>query len=92
VSAAQYGPPQSSAVQHYVIVTGRNRAASGLARRTYAEAGPVDETLRKDLTWRPDSAIVEWEYGDLSEELIKVSEQEADNLMQAFRSRWTRTS
>ena len=92
MSTAQYGQAQRSTVQHYVIVTGRNRAASGLARRTYAEAGPVDETLRKDLTWRPDSAIVEWEYGDLSEELVKVSEQEADNLVQAFRSRWARAS
>jgi hypothetical protein len=81
-----------SAVQYYVMVAGRGRTASGLARRTYTEAGPIDETLRKDLSWRPDSAIVEWEYGDLSAELIKISEQEADNLTQAFRSRWTRAS
>jgi len=81
-----------SEVQYYVIVTGRGRTASGLARRTYAEAGPIDETLRKDLTWRLDSAIVEWEYGELTEELVKVSEQEADNLTQAFRSRWARAS
>lgn len=97
MSAAQYSTEQSttdqsSAVQYYVIVAGRSRAASGLARRTYAAAGPIDETLRQDLTWRPDSAIVEWEYGDLSAELIKVGEQEADNLTQAFRARWTRTS
>ena len=81
-----------SAAQYYVIVAGRSRTASGLARRTYAETGPIDETLRRDLTWRPDSAIVEWEYGDLSAELVKISEQEADNLTQAFRSRWSRAS
>ena len=92
MSAGQYGAERHSAEQYYVIVTGPSRAASGLARRTYTEAGPIDETLRKDLTWRLDSAIVEWEYGDLSAELIKVSEQEADNLMQAFRARWTRAS
>ena len=92
MSAAQHSPAQHGAVQYYVIVTGHSRAASGLARRTYAEGGPIDETLRKDLTWRPDSAIVEWEYGDLSEELIEISELEADNLTQAFRSRWTRAS
>jgi hypothetical protein len=91
-SPAQHGPAQHGSVQYYVIVTGRSRAASGLARRTHAEGGPIDETLRKDLTWRPDSAIVEWEYGDLSEELVKISELEADNLTQAFRSRWTRAS
>jgi hypothetical protein len=80
-------------VQHYVIVTNHGRrGAAGLARRTYADAGPVDETLRRDLSWRLDSAIVEWEYGDLDADLIKVSGQEAENLTQAFRTRWDRSS
>jgi hypothetical protein len=77
-----------SEVQYYVLVTGPGGRASGLARRTYAESGPVDESLRRDLSWQPDSAIVEWEYGDLTAELIKVSDTEAENLIQAFRARW----
>jgi hypothetical protein len=78
--------------QYYVIVADHgNRAASGLARRRLAESGPVDETLRRDLSWRLDSSIVEWEYGDLGAELVRVSEQEAENLIQAFRARWERT-
>jgi hypothetical protein len=82
-----------SPLQYYVIVAGHgSRAASGLARRRFAESGPVDETLRRDLGWRPDSAIVEWEYGDLGADLVRVSEQEAENLIQAFRARWERTS
>lgn len=81
----------SSEVQYFVIVPGSgSRAATGLARRTYAEAGPLDETLRQDLSWQPDSAIAEWEYGDLDAELIKISDQEAENLTQAFRLRWAR--
>lgn len=80
-------------VQYYVIVaTQGNRAATGLARRTYAETGPVDESLRRDLTWRLDSAIVEWEYGDLGAELVRISEKEAETLTQAFRGRWDRAS
>jgi len=83
-----------SEVRYYVIVAAstRSRAATGLARRTYAEAGPIDESLSRDLTWRPDSAIVEWEYGDLGAEIIKISEQEAENLTQAFRARWERAN
>jgi len=78
--------------QYYVIVAGHtSRAASGLARRRFAESGPVDEVLRRDLGWRPDSAIVEWEYGDLGAELVGVSEQEAENVIQAFRARWEGT-
>jgi hypothetical protein len=82
-----------SQVQYYVIVAGHSsRAASGLARRRYTQAGPVDETLRRDLSWQADSAIVEWEYGDLDAELIKISDQEAENLTQAFRSRFERAT
>lgn len=82
-----------SEAQYYVIVAGNgSRAASGLARRTFAEAGPVDESLSRDLTWRPDSAIVEWEYGDLSADLIRIGQAEAENLIQAFRARWGRAS
>jgi len=83
----------SGEVQYYVIVSGQGgRAASGLARRTYSEAGPEDESLQRDLSWRSDSAIVEWEYGDLDAELVKISEQEAENLTAAFRARWGRSS
>ena len=82
-----------SEMQYYVILTGEgHRAATGLARRTYAEAGPVDETLRRDLDWQPDSAIVEWEYGDLGAELAKISDQEATSLTRAFQSRWGRAT
>jgi hypothetical protein len=82
----------SADVQYYVIVPSqRSRAAAGLARRTLDPAGPVDETLRRDLTWRPDSAIAEWEYGDLDAELVRISEREAESLTQAFRARWNRT-
>jgi len=76
-------------VQYFVIVADqRSRAAAGLTRRTHADTGPVDETLRKDLSWQPDSAITEWEYGDLAAELVPISESEAENLTQAFRARW----
>jgi hypothetical protein len=83
----------SGEVQYYVIVAGQGgRAASGLARRTYGEDGPVDESLHRDLSWRDDSAIVEWEYGDLDAELVRISEPEAENLIAAFQIRWGRSS
>lgn len=83
----------SGETQYYVIVAGQgSRAASGLARRRFGEGGPVDESLHRDLSWRNDSAIVEWEYGDLDAELVRISEQEAENLTAAFRARWGRSS
>jgi hypothetical protein len=77
-------------VQYYAIVTVSRtvRAASGLARRTFAAEGPVDETLRRDMSWQPDSAIVEWEYGDVGAELVRVSESEAHQLTESFQAAW----
>ena len=77
-------------VQYYAIVTVSRtvRAASGLARRTFTADGPADETLRQDMSWRPDSAIVEWEYGDLGAELVRVSETEATQLADSLRASW----
>ena len=79
-------------VQYYAIITiSRSvRAASGLARRTFEADGPVDETLSRDLAWQPDSAIVEWEYGDVGAELVRISEAEAGQLTESFRAAWAR--
>lgn len=77
----------TSDAEYYVIVADSRGLAAGIARRRIAESGPVDESLGRDLTWRPDSAIVEWEYGDLDTELVRISEQEAENLTQAFLAR-----
>jgi hypothetical protein len=77
-------------VTYYAIV-GAGRSAqmpSGLARRRYAAVGPVDETLRRDLTWKPDSAIVQWEYGEVGADLIEISEADADRLVAMFRLAW----
>jgi hypothetical protein len=81
-------------VQYYAIITVSRsvRAASGLARRTFAADGPIDETLRGDQTWQPDSAIVEWEYGDVGAELVRISETEADQLADSFRSAWAESA
>jgi hypothetical protein len=77
-------------IQYYAIITLTRtvRAASGLARRTFGPDGPVDEALRRDMTWQPDAVILEWEYGDVGAELVRVSEGEADQLADSFRATW----
>jgi hypothetical protein len=77
-------------VRYYAIV-GAGRTAqmpSGLARRRSAGGGPVDEALRRDFTWEPDSAIVEWEYGEVGSDLVEISEPAAERLMTGFRLMW----
>jgi hypothetical protein len=79
-------------IQYYAMAAagGRSRAPTGLARRIYDPDGPVDQILRRDLTWAPDSAIVEWEYGDLGAELVKITDEDAAHLRESFRARWER--
>jgi hypothetical protein len=77
-------------VVYYVIKgVGRNPTEpSALVRRRFSEKGRIDEALRKDMTWERDTAIIEWEYGNLTGTLTEVSEPEAQRLIERFRVRW----
>ena len=81
-------------VEHYAIIgVGRTLAnPSGLARRRFTPAGRVDESLQRDLSWRPTSSITRWEYGNLSGELAAISEAEARKLIERFREKWSQGS
>jgi hypothetical protein len=75
----------------YYAIVGPGRTAqnpSGIARRTLSEDGPVDEALRRDLTWQRDAAIIEWEHGDVGPKLVEISEAEALDLVERFRRKW----
>jgi len=77
-------------VSHYAIIGGDRTVAnpSGLARRRYTSAGRVDEALSRDLSWKPTSAITQWEYGNLPGELVEISEAGAAQLIERFREMW----
>lgn len=77
-------------VRYYALVSeGRTaQTPSGLARRRDEAAGRVDETLRRDLTWQPDSAIIEWEYGEVGADLVEISDSAAQRLISRFRVLW----
>jgi hypothetical protein len=79
--------------QYYAII-GRGDAPSdpsGLARRIKDGNETVDQSLRRDLSWGPTTAIAEWDYGeDLIQDLKKISEQEAGELVERFREKWSR--
>ena len=78
-------------VEYYAIIgVGRSQDnPSGLARRQFTAAGRVDESLQRDLQWRPSSAITQWEYGNLPGELLEISEAEALGLIDQFREKWS---
>ena len=63
---------------------------AGLFRRTYTEAGGLrDEAFTTDLVWEHSSSLFSAERGDLLNEFIEISADEANQLMEELRARWT---
>jgi hypothetical protein len=73
-----------------VIGTGRTTAnPSGLVRRRLTAEGPVDESIARDFSWRFTDAIYQHERGEnFGPELVEISEDEADALIERFREKW----
>ena len=82
-------------VIYYAVVNDlstRDRPA-GLFRRTYTEAGGLrDEALTRNLAWKNSSSLVVAERGDLQNDFIEITEDEANQLMEQLRARWTGAS
>jgi hypothetical protein len=74
----------------YFAVALQGKPAGVARRRLLTDGGIEDEMLRQDLTWQPDSLIVEWKRGDASEELAEISEEDAAALIERFREKWCR--
>jgi hypothetical protein len=79
-------------VIYYAVIderTSRERPA-GLFRRTYTEVGGKrDEAFTRNLIWKRSPSLVSAERGDLENEFVEISEDEANQLMEQLRSRWT---
>jgi hypothetical protein len=82
-------------VIYYAVVndlSSRDHPA-GLFRRTYTEAGGLrDEAFTRNLIWKNSSTLVSAERGDLENDFIEITEDEASRLMEQLRARWTGAS
>ena len=82
-------------ILYYAVVdelSSREHPAS-LFRRTYTEAGGLrDEAFTRNLIWKNSSTLVSAERGDLENDFIEITEDEASQLMEQLRARWTGTS
>jgi hypothetical protein len=82
-------------ILYYAVIdelSSRERPA-GLFRRTYTEAGGLrDEAFTRNLVWKNSPSLVSAERGDLENDYIEISEDEADQLMEQLRARWGGTS
>ncbi len=81
----------SEQIDYYIIV-GRGRSQtnpSGLARRRKIDGLRIDETLHRDMSWGETTVIAERDRGEeMSRELVEISEEEAEALIERFRQKW----
>ncbi len=62
---------------------------AGIARRRRPLAGGLrDEAFMRDLSWEFTPLIVEWERNESTDDLVEVTEDEANRIIERFRARW----
>jgi hypothetical protein len=77
-------------ITYYAVIGGGRTVENpyGIVRRLETDWGFTDEGLRKDFSWKFSPAIVEWQRGDLGQELVEVSHEQASKIIEYFRERW----
>jgi hypothetical protein len=61
---------------------------TGVFRRTYFESGGKrDEAFTTDLVWARSASLVSAERGDLLNEFIEITENEANQIVERIRAR-----
>jgi hypothetical protein len=82
-------------VTYYAVVndvSSRERPA-GVFRRTYfTDGGRRDEAFTRNLIWERSVSLVSAERGDLQNEFIEITEEEADQIVDRIRATVTGTS
>jgi len=62
---------------------------AGIARRRPLESGGFrDEALDRGLNWQFTPLIVEWKRAESTDDLVEVSEEEAERIIERFRAKW----
>jgi hypothetical protein len=79
-------------VTYYAVVndlSSRDQPA-GVFRRTYTEdGGRSDEAFTRNLMWEYSPALISAERGDLQNDFIEITENEANQLVDRIRARVT---
>jgi hypothetical protein len=82
----------SDNVKYYAVVDdlSNREQPAGVFRRTYFESGGRrDEAFTRNLVWEHSASLVSAERGDLQNDFIEITEDEANQLMEQLRARWT---
>jgi hypothetical protein len=81
-------------ITYYAIVddlADREHPAGILRRRRPVTGGFRDEAFVRDLTWEFTPIIVEWERAESTDDLVEVTADEAEQIIDRLRARWGAT-
>jgi hypothetical protein len=78
-------------VTYYALLAaGRTRDnPAGMVRRTHTTP-PTDEVFSRDLTWQPTAYLACCQLGYYDSEHVEITEQEANAILDGWRTRWPR--
>jgi hypothetical protein len=77
-------------VTYYAVVNDLSSRdqPSGVFRRTYTEdGGKSDEAFTRKLRWEYSTSLISAERGDLANEFIEITEDEANQIVARIRAR-----
>ena len=78
--------------RYYAVIDYRatRENPAGIARRRPLESGGFqDEALAQDLSWQFTPVIVEWKRAESTDDLVEVTADEANRIIEQFRARWS---
>ena len=79
----------SDKVTYYAIVdelSSRDKPAGVLRRTYFAAGGRRDEAFTRGLVWTQSSSLISAERGDLQNEFVEISEEEAERIVTRIRA------
>lgn len=78
-------------VTYYAIMDYRStrEEPAGIARRrTLPSGGFQDEALNRAMEWEFTPLIVAWKRAESTDDLVEISEEEANRIVEHFRAKW----
>lgn len=77
----------AEATVYYAIVNDFSSRTDpfGVIRRVKHDGGQRDEIFSRDLTWKNTSLLYSAERGDLTNDMVPISEEEADQIVARIR-------
>lgn len=59
---------------------------AGVFRRTETDRGKIDEVFSRALVWAPSPLLLTAEHGDLTNDFIEITEEEASRIVERIRA------